>query len=340
MTPPQKVIARGDHFLHRERQYSVLGMPHFSPPSPISTHRFDVGFVARSLQSPEKYTDGWAGDDEEFLSSQDLLRPLSFGRKKAPPVDDDGNVTRESSANPPSPIHPHVLPIASDPPSDPANQTVPAGAEECPKTPPRNRFIGANASRTSQACSPVPARTTRPRRLASSRIPDGAFAGAQAASDSPPSGDEFLPPAADEASSGEEEEVPQCLDTLEDYALHSMDPGEAEVSDEDPHTDPNQALSVSRPDVKGKTKAKSRNASAGPSNPPRGRPTVEANQEIEEVGHRIQSELSALASKLGLSYDTLLRKMGFAQQEVRDPNLMNVFKQVHKQRLIAAGKGM
>lgn len=92
--------------------------------------------------------------------------------------------------------------------------------------------------------------------------------------------------------------------------------------------------------AKGKAKAKEANAEAGPSDTSRGRPTVEANLEIEEVGHRMQGELVALAEKHGMTYDTLLRKIGFSRQEVREPTIANMFRQVHKQRLLDNGEGM
>lgn len=85
-----------------------------------------------------------------------------------------------------------------------------------------------------------------------------------------------------------------------------------------------------------KGKAPVRNAEPGPSGEQRGRPPVEVNVEIETAGHRIQGELVELAEKHGLSYETLLRKVGFAsQQEVRLPNLANMFRKVHKHRLVA-----
>lgn len=91
--------------------------------------------------------------------------------------------------------------------------------------------------------------------------------------------------------------------------------------------------------TKAKGKAPQRNASAAGSDSTRGRPTIGANQEIERMGHRIQGELATLAGELGMSYDTVIRKMGFSQQGVREPTLGNVFRKVHKQRLLASGQG-
>lgn len=67
-----------------------------------------------------------------------------------------------------------------------------------------------------------------------------------------------------------------------------------------------------------------------------GRPPASVNEEVERVGHRIQAELVELAETLGLSYRTLIRKIGLgSQQEVRMPNLANMFRKVHKHRLLA-----
>lgn len=69
----------------------------------------------------------------------------------------------------------------------------------------------------------------------------------------------------------------------------------------------------------------------------RGRPNKEVSLEIERVGHKMQAELVALAGKHGLSYATILKKIGFTTQEVREPTLANIFRQVHKHRLAAKG---
>lgn len=97
----------------------------------------------------------------------------------------------------------------------------------------------------------------------------------------------------------------------------------------------NEAEAPSAKSSKGKGKAPQRNASVGPS----GRPTTETNREIERVGQRIQGELAALAEKSGLTYDALLRKIGLSHQGVREPTLANVFRKVHKHRLLAQGEG-
>lgn len=110
------------------------------------------------------------------------------------------------------------------------------------------------------------------------------------------------------------------------------------TEDADDSDEGNAQHSKSKP--RGKGKGPQRNASAGPSDFHRGRPTVETNQEIERVGHRIQGELVALAEKVGLSYDTLLRKVGLSHQGVREPTMGNIFRKVHKQRLLASGEGM
>ncbi|KZP07907.1 hypothetical protein FIBSPDRAFT_965240 [Athelia psychrophila] len=67
----------------------------------------------------------------------------------------------------------------------------------------------------------------------------------------------------------------------------------------------------------------------------RGRPNKEVSLEIECVGHKMQAELVALAAKHGLLYATILKKIGFTTQEVREPTLANIFRQVHKDRLVA-----
>lgn len=322
-TPPKKLVISGDWFLNREPQYSVIGMQEYSPPSPIGTHLFDVGFSARRQMSPERYTNGWSGQEEELIDSADLLQPIVFGREKPPPVDTQPDVTRAASTPPPSPAESNVPPVAPDPMNPAADAFPPAVGDGSPSPPPRNRFIRGVADSRPNPPVPPPQPTARPRsvprRAASSRITAGAFAGAQDGSDSPASGDNFVPPAS-----------PAHSGMSDDDDEHADEPADEDVT----------AKSLPRKG-KGKARAKQRNASAGPSNPAAGgRPTVEVNQEIERVAHRMQVELVDLANKLGLSYETLVRKMGFNQQEVRDVNLSNVFKQVHKQRLIASGKGM
>lgn len=85
-----------------------------------------------------------------------------------------------------------------------------------------------------------------------------------------------------------------------------------------------------------KGKAPERHARAGPST---GRPSFEVTEELERIGHKMQAEVTDLADKFGLSYETVLRKIGFArQQEVREPNLANIFRKVHKHRLAAASE--
>lgn len=64
-TPPQKIIMCRDYFLSREPHHPVIGMPEYSPPSPIGTHLFDIGFAARTSLSPEKHTNGWSGQEEQ-----------------------------------------------------------------------------------------------------------------------------------------------------------------------------------------------------------------------------------------------------------------------------------
>lgn len=87
-----------------------------------------------------------------------------------------------------------------------------------------------------------------------------------------------------------------------------------------------------------KAKAPWRNTYPGPSGEA-GRPPASVNEEVERVGHRIQAELVELAETLGLSYRTLLRKIGLgSQQEVRMPNLANMFRKVHKHRLLASNE--
>lgn len=94
--------------------------------------------------------------------------------------------------------------------------------------------------------------------------------------------------------------------------------------------------STSGPTRGQKGKAPLRTANTAPLGVPRGRPPVSVNEEVERVGHRIQAELVDVAETLGLSYRTLLRKIGFGtQQEVCMPNLANVFRKVNKHRLLA-----
>lgn len=120
------------------------------------------------------------------------------------------------------------------------------------------------------------------------------------------------------------------------------DDGEVELplpSHVSPQTPPPTTPNASAPSRSQKGKERARNAEAGPSSEPHGRPPVDANQEIERVGHRMQAELVELAEKHGLAYTTLLRKIGFgSQQEVRMPNLANIFRKVHKHRLLQNGE--
>lgn len=112
---------------------------------------------------------------------------------------------------------------------------------------------------------------------------------------------------------------------------------------EDDESNLNDSDSPSRAQVKARRKSKGkaaqRDASTAASDSAGGRPTIKANQEIEATGHRIQSEIAALATNLGLSYDTVMRKMGLTQQGIREPTLANVFRKVNKHRLLVNGEG-
>lgn len=158
--------------------------------------------------------------------------------------------------------------------------------------------------------------------VASRRQPPRAVSTHRAATDGPIAGDPF-----------EEGNKPFIPDSdLSDEEGDFVPPAGTEADEMDdlqtPSPEPPPAKS------KGKGKARERNASPGPSETTRGRPTIEANKDIEEVGHRIQAELAALADKYGLSYDTVLRKVGLSPQAVREPTLGNVFRKVHKHRLL------
>lgn len=397
-TPHQKVIARGDIFLHSTERAYFAGMPGYSPRSPINENFFDIGFAPRAPLSPEQDVFGFFSERENVVNAADLprltlLRALTgdnaseerTGHEPRPGPShrrqhDTRLVTRAtatSSAAPmtcttgevdlagedspeTSPASPTVVP---SPPSSrdasasptPSHPDLQAGVDDDqptllensfhpPRTPPpRSPHVlesshPLRASRPSQRRGPRSMSQERmgtpkksrlvPRRVASSALGRGAFTGAQADSDSPPSEDEFRP------STPHVQRDTLLLEEGEQHlAEHDAGDDLADANADD--GDNESPLPAPRKD---KGKQKQRNASAGPSNSARGRPTIQVNQEIEEVAHRMQGELVVLASKLGLSYETLLRKMGFTQQEVRDPNLSNVFKQVHKQRLRASGQ--
>lgn len=131
-------------------------------------------------------------------------------------------------------------------------------------------------------------------------------------------------------NSGERED-----DTMQSQSTPLPDDGGL-LSDDEPEQDGNDdeedAIAEGKPrEVQGK---------AGPSDLPGGRPKAADNEEIERVGHRMQMELVDLSKKLGLKYETLLKKIGFSHQEVREPTLSNVFRQVRKHRLLASGQRM
>lgn len=104
---------------------------------------------------------------------------------------------------------------------------------------------------------------------------------------------------------------------------------------EDENSDTSRGQSSVRPLPKIPVQPRDENSTAGPSGMQSGWPTNEDNLEIETVGHRIQRELVTLAKKKGQSYTTLLKKIGFLHQEVCEPTMSNVFKQVMKHRLLS-----
>ncbi|KZP21987.1 hypothetical protein FIBSPDRAFT_953313 [Athelia psychrophila] len=312
LTPPMKSIVRGDVFL---------------------ADQVEASQYVRQSQSPETHTDGWSGGKEEFVAAADLSRPITYGIKSIgpPPVYPEPPPPRVSASatlvesprlGSPAPIFPPGRP----------QQPIAPREQRSPSPLPRNRFTQL---RPVDCPASAPALVTHagsfrsaPPRAAAARLGGGAFAGAQADSDSPPSGD--VVPLPDTFDDEEDEDVQADAEAQED-----------EEAQADSHCDEGDDPTSRHPPTriaKGKGKANAHNASSGPSRPLRGRPTTEDNQEIERVAQEIHGNLVELANKLGLSYDTLVRKMGFSQQEVRESNLSNIFKQVHKQRLIAAGK--
>lgn len=122
-----------------------------------------------------------------------------------------------------------------------------------------------------------------------------------------PSGDVFkeaVKPILDESDCSEEADAfvpPEGPNAGDDDGMGDSDPSSPEQT---------------KARRKAKGKATQRNVSAGPSESTGGRPTILATQEIEHVGHRIQSDMVALSEKLGLTYDTVMRKAGLSQQSV------------------------
>lgn len=243
-----------------------------------------------------------------------LHEPVPFGHDGLPRDHLDDYITWEEAQADPTADHPH---------SPPSGQPVPLPADPLaippvPSSPVRrNRFLDpppaplpANAGPPQPPSAPLRA---QPRRGAAPR----AFVHDRQQDES-------------DGSAGEDTFVPSPAQAHRDLPSDE-DPGSSTEEEED---DQPARTKTSR-----KGKAAASNASAGPSGTG-GRPTGHMNEEVEHVGKRIQGELVALAEKVGVTYETLLRKMGLSRTEVREPTLGNVFRAVHKQRLIASGQGM
>lgn len=407
-TPPQKVIVRGDHFLHSAEHTYYSGMPGYSPPSPIKPHLFDVGFAARASQPPDKYADEYSDEAENHITAADLSNPIFFGRRRpnraAPGHSEDGGPSaRFPPLADPSPARPRSRPAQApvsaerghSAPPTPSEEPFPVIVPDAPdpiedpersppsSPPPRHEHtaggpeLGASQEsdtgrvrgdlshrgvdkRRPMSIVPQegPAGARRaPLRAASSALAPGTFAGAQAESDSPNTDDEFV--MSDSPASGkmrlfeelddggaafnlgnddDEDDAPAPYKAKSTHKARPARVLSSESNADSDADDDDCDESAKRARRKDKGKRPQRSASAGPSHSSGGRPPVEVNQEIEQFAHRMQAEIVQLSQRVGISYETLLRKMGFSQQEVRDPNLSNVFKQVHKERLRAKGE--
>lgn len=292
-TPQRKVIPLGDQFLGDISPQPVVEMADLTPPSPIPSHRFDVG-LGHHDPSPFPFRpdnrEQWAASEVEIPGRQ-YWRP---------------GVRRPNRFLEPLSLQPQTV--------DP---TAPVDPSQRPDVPPR---------RSARSTSRRPS-TLEP----------------QHEGDPFETEDGHLPHESD--ISDEDEFVPDDKH-ISDAASPSptvKPKGKAKMPNDEPLSDgsasePASRSRTARPKAKGK--AGSRNASAGPSDALRGRPSTVVNREIERVGHRMQRELVELAEQAGISYDTLLRKVGFSQQGVREPTLGNVFRKVHKHRLLATQQGL
>ncbi|KZP33631.1 hypothetical protein FIBSPDRAFT_943418 [Athelia psychrophila] len=388
-TPPQKVIVRGDHFLHSAEHAYYSGMPGYSPPSPIKPHLYDVGFAARAPQSSDEHADEHSNQDEHKITIADLSKPIFSGRRRPetaapghledcrpaarvpPPTDPFLACPPSRPAQAPTPAErghtasptlpkqtlPHIVPDTPDPNPDPERSTAsspvlhpehttggPGPGDESASGQvhgPRSHS-GLDTRRAMLIVpqeGPAGARCA-PRRAASSAIAPGTFTNAQAESDLPPSEDEFQlsntplrgwmrlfeelddgGTAFDIGNDDDHADHPAPPKVKSTHKSRPALPRSAE-SDSESDADANDCdKSDTRPRHQDKGKRAQHNTSAGPSHSSGGCPPVKVNQEIEQVAHRMQAEIVQLSHKVGMSYETLLRKMGFTQQEVRDPNL-------------------
>lgn len=306
-TPHRKVIKKGDQFLASYAAYPGRGLEPATPPSPISKHRFDIGFGRHTpAQSPVRKGSSW---DMEQIHDEEPLAPLDEWWQAEKQYPNNRFLKQRASVFP-------------------TDSTRPAGELE------------ANAAPSRQQ----PPRVASTQCKKHSELPDEdvfeeAVRPIVEESDCSDEEDAFAPQPGDSRDDSDDSDD---SDRLSGQASKIQSKSERQATqlpteDSDESDDPSAKLSKRR--LKGKGKAPQRNASAGPSDTYGGRPTTETNQEIERVGHRIQGELVALAEKSGLSYDTLLRKIGLSHQGVREPTLGNVFRKVHKHRLLASGQG-
>ncbi|KAF7966725.1 hypothetical protein HWV62_37269 [Athelia sp. TMB] len=340
-TPPQKVVERGHRFLdfdespanHRRNlphMYDADGNP-LDPELPSREDGYDVGFVPRQpLSSPPSLKESVTAEQWNWLKKvtaqgkAGLASRYAYNKRKSDPQPPPPSGALASPArHSPHDDSPEPA-FTTTPTSSPAPQPSrsPSPAPQAPPSPPP-------APRASRSPSPVQA---RPRRAAAER------AASEMKVTFPPGEDIFedsVEPfmVAGDVSSGSEddfEDGPAGAQNDEDES--DDEPMDDTLDDERP-----PRLPKGRKSRKGKEKAV--NAEAGPSDLNRGRPTVADNVRVQELAKNIKNLITDLATDMGVNYPTMVRKLGFSNQEVRSgDHLANVYKMVEKHNRDSRGE--
>ncbi|KAF7984931.1 hypothetical protein HWV62_9843 [Athelia sp. TMB] len=317
-TPPQRVIEKGHRFLDHDESpgnhrrnfphlYDADGNP-LEPDVPWSDRTYDVGLVQRKTPSPI-LADEESITAEQWRHLKGIVRQDKrdfYKRYPLAPRHSPSKASLPPSRSPSPPLDAPPLPEDADN-SNAAQRTFsPSARASSSSRPPR-----AAAQR---AVSEMRVSYPQEGDMFQDSVEPFGFPGDVSSG----SGDEF-----EEAAGRTHESESESDGELEEQFSDGAQSLEGAKGKKRSHT--------TRPRKKDKGKGKADNAEAGPSNPLRGRPSVADNMRVNALSQKIKGEIMELAAAMGINYGTMVRKLGFNQQEQRSgEHLANIFKMVEK----------